>query len=53
VGGEGLVCVECGTTADDGAVGWRAYLVDLREEGEPLEVVLLCPDCAARVSGDW
>jgi hypothetical protein len=39
-------------TADADAVGWRAYLVDLRDEGEPLVVVVLCPDCAAREFGD-
>jgi hypothetical protein len=52
VAGERLTCVECGATADDGAEGWRAYLVDLRGEGEPLEVVVLCPDSAAREFGD-
>jgi hypothetical protein len=43
--------VECGATADDEAHGWRAYLVDLRDEDEPLEVVVLWPECAKRVSG--
>jgi hypothetical protein len=33
------------------AAGWRAYLIDLRDEGEPLEVVVLCPDCAEREFG--
>jgi hypothetical protein len=49
--GEGLTCVECGATADDDAHGWRAYLVDLRDEDEPLEVVVLCAECAERESG--
>jgi hypothetical protein len=44
--------VERGATADDDALGWRAYLVDMRDKGEPLEVVVLCPDCAARESAD-
>jgi hypothetical protein len=44
--------VECGATADADATGWRAYLVDLRGEGEPLEVVVLCPECAAREFGE-
>jgi hypothetical protein len=51
VAGEGLTCVECGSTADDDAHGWRAYLVDLKDDGEPLEVVFLCPDCAGRAFG--
>jgi hypothetical protein len=44
--------VECGETADADAAGWRAYLVDLRDEGEPLEVVVLCPDCSAHEFDD-
>jgi hypothetical protein len=52
VADEGLTCVECGATADAGATGWRAYLVDLKDEGEPLEVVVLCPDCAERELGE-
>jgi hypothetical protein len=44
--------VECGATADAGAHGWRGYLVDLRDEGELLEVVVLCPECAEREFGD-
>jgi hypothetical protein len=49
---QALVCVECGATADAEATGWRAYLVDLRDEGEPLAVVVLCPDCAEHAFGD-
>jgi hypothetical protein len=41
------MCVECGATADADATGWRAYLVDLKDEGEPLEVVVFCASCAA------
>jgi hypothetical protein len=52
VAGQQLTCVECGATAENGAEGWRAYLVDLRGEGEPLEVVVLCPDCAEREFGE-
>jgi hypothetical protein len=40
--------VEWGATAEGAAAGWRVYHVDLRDEGEPLEVVILCPDYAAR-----
>jgi hypothetical protein len=40
--------VECGATADADAAEWRAYLVDLRGEGKPLELVVLCPECADR-----
>jgi hypothetical protein len=46
-----MPCVERGTTADADAAGWCAYLVDLRGEGEPLEVVVLCPECADREFG--
>jgi hypothetical protein len=31
--------------------GWTAYLADLRDEGEPLEVVVLCLDRAEREFG--
>jgi hypothetical protein len=43
-----LRCVECCLTITATAAGWRAYLIDLRDEGEPLEVVVLCPECAGR-----
>jgi hypothetical protein len=43
--------VQCGAIAEGAAAGWRAYLVDLRDEGEPLEVVLFCPECAAAEFG--
>jgi hypothetical protein len=33
-------------------LGWRWYLVDRRDAGEPLDVVVLCPDCAAREFGE-
>jgi hypothetical protein len=34
------MCADCGKTADEGAVGWKAYRVD------PDEVETYCPDCA-------
>jgi hypothetical protein len=46
-------CEECGkeTTSEVEAHGWRAYLT-VADEGEPEEVVVLCPDCAKREFGD-
>jgi hypothetical protein len=48
-----LRCVECATTSTGNAPGWLAFLVDwrvwraeLRDEDEPFEVVVFCPECA-------
>jgi hypothetical protein len=47
-----LRCVECGREQDDDGRGWRAYLtVDDADDEEPVETVVLCPDCAAREFG--
>jgi hypothetical protein len=48
-----LVCVECGCRSDEAARGWKAYLGgDSGESGEEeVEVVVLCPACAAREFG--
>jgi hypothetical protein len=40
-------CEECGIDADDGARGWRAYLVDLYDDGED-DLAFYCPACAER-----
>lgn len=37
-----LVCAECGTESNAGALGWRAYLDDDET------AVIFCPDCARR-----
>jgi hypothetical protein len=39
-------CGACGTVAEAGAEGWKAYLDD--DEA----VVLFCPECAARQFGE-
>jgi hypothetical protein len=44
--------VDGGATADGEAAGWRAFLVGLRDEGEPLEVVVLCPGVRRARVGD-
>lgn len=44
--GSTIRCVECDTAADGTAEGWKAYLGG-GFEGEPLEVVVFCPGCAA------
>jgi hypothetical protein len=44
-----LTCAECGRQQTAGERGWRAYLtVDDADDPEPVETVVLCPDCAAR-----
>jgi hypothetical protein len=50
---QALVCVECGCRSDEAARGWKAYLGgDSGESGEEeVEVVVLCPACAAREFG--
>ena len=47
--GEAVCCVECGLIADT-ADGWKAFLGG-GFEGEPVEVVVYCPDCADRETG--
>jgi DNA-directed RNA polymerase subunit RPC12/RpoP len=43
-----IACQECGAVTKDGK-GWRAYLtVEDEDDLEPVEVVVLCPTCAAR-----
>jgi hypothetical protein len=44
--GSTIRCVECNTAADGTAEGWEAYLGG-GFEGQPLEVVVFCPGCAA------
>lgn len=42
-----LVCAECVRVSDEGARAWRAFLVG-GLDGEPVEIVILCPGCAER-----
>jgi hypothetical protein len=42
-----LRCVECQRQADGVGHGWRAYIGG-GYEGEPLQLGVYCPDCAAR-----
>ena len=49
--GSTIRCVECDTAAHGTADGWRAYLSG-GFEGEPLEVAVFCPGCAAYESSD-
>jgi hypothetical protein len=45
-----LACAECGRLSDGQALGWQALVVSDDDE-LPLEdddVVVFCPDCAAR-----
>lgn len=47
-------CIECDVVAEGSAPGWKAYLGG-GLDGEPVEVVIYCPQCAARgfgVGGD-
>jgi hypothetical protein len=39
-----LVCAECGRSANEQALGWKAY----RTDDEPPQVDTFCPACAAR-----
>ena len=43
-------CVECGLAASTTAHGWKAYIGG-GYEGEPLEVVIYCPQCNQRECG--
>jgi hypothetical protein len=46
-------CEECGEEADveAHAAGWVAYRVDLADDRDPPEVIVYCPECAAREFG--
>ena len=47
-----LVCAECATEAPPGAFGWLACLGVGDEDAEEIEeVVVFCPECAAREFG--
>jgi hypothetical protein len=43
-------CEECGREpeVEAHAVGWIAFRVDLDDDPDPPEVIVYCPDCAAR-----
>ena len=43
-------CTECGAAAREGAEGWRAFVVG-GYDGEDVEVVVFCSDCAEREAG--
>jgi hypothetical protein len=52
MGGVKLVCVECKASSDASARGWRAYVVEVDDDGEEEdEVVFYCPRCAVREFG--
>jgi hypothetical protein len=40
-------CIECGAVSTGCAAGWRAYIAFLEEDGQPPEVAIYCPTCAA------
>jgi hypothetical protein len=42
-----LVCVECSTSSDAAARGWKAYIGG-GYEGEAITVGTFCPACAER-----
>ena len=44
-----LRCVECGRVSRENERGWTAHLTV--DEDEPVEVVVLCPDCDEREFG--
>jgi hypothetical protein len=44
-------CIECDAVAGASAEPWKAYVAGGRD-GEPLEVLVYCPACAAREFGD-
>jgi Zn finger protein HypA/HybF involved in hydrogenase expression len=46
-----LECVECGSTSEQQARGWKLYLGSGAEFDE-LELAVYCPDCAEREFGD-
>lgn len=45
-----VTCSECGAAAHEGA-GWRAFVVG-GEDGDEVEIVVFCPDCAEREAGE-
>ena len=47
-----LMCVECGATATDKMIGWKAHLAYDPREDEESYLVIFCPWCAAREFGD-
>lgn len=46
-----LHCLECQAESSGKAEGWKAY-VGGGYEGDPIEVLVYCPVCAAREFGD-
>jgi hypothetical protein len=44
-----VICSECGAAAREGA-GWRAFVVG-GYDGDDVEIVVFCPDCAEREVG--
>jgi hypothetical protein len=41
-------CAGCPRVSSVSARGWKAYLVDYRDEDKAPELVYYCPDCARR-----
>lgn len=48
---ERLYCAECGRQADEQARGWRGYH-GIEEFNDDPEVIVFCPECAARAFGE-
>ena len=46
-----LHCEECREEAQAGSVGWLVFEVDLPDDPDPAELVVYCPECAARELG--
>ncbi|HEX5247801.1 MAG TPA: hypothetical protein VFW41_11800 [Gaiellaceae bacterium] len=46
-----LQCEECGSEADERAVGWCAYLAGGDEDEPTEEVAIFCAACAVREFG--
>jgi hypothetical protein len=44
-------CIECDVVATGSADGWKVYIGE-GGDGEPAEVVIYCPECAAREFAD-
>jgi hypothetical protein len=50
--GRVLVCIECDANSSGNAPGWCAMIADDPDEPGDPEVVVYCPECAARELGE-
>ena len=46
-----VTCSECGAAAREGAEGWCAFVVG-GYDGDDVEIVVFCPDCAEREAAE-